>query len=302
MRYFITGASGWIGSAVTRELVAAGHQVVGLARSDASAARVAELGATPVRGALADLEVLRDAAAAADGVVHLGFIHNFDDFATSVAVDRAAIEVLGTAMADSGRPFVVASGFAGLAPGSIATEETPVNRDLGPRIENAILAESFADRGVRVIFARFAPTVHGMGDHGFISRIAGIARDTGVSAYIGDGTNRWGAVHRLDAAHLVRLVLDRPEAATVVHASGEVGIPARDIAQALGDRFGLPVTSIASEAADEHFGWIGPFFAGDLAGSSVLTRERFDWHPTHPTLLEDIAAGAYDAGAMESAA
>jgi nucleoside-diphosphate-sugar epimerase len=296
MRFFITGASGWIGSAVTRELIDAGHRVGGLARSDASAARVRELGGDVVRGSLTDLDVLADAAGTADGVIHLGFVHDFDDFATSIAIDRAALEALGGALEGSGRALVLASGFAGLAPGAVATEETPHDPAVaGPRAGNAQLADGFAERGVAVVFARFAPTVHGIGDHGFISAIAQVARERGVSAYVGDGTNRWGAVHRLDAAHLVRLAAERPRVARIVHASAEEGIPTRSIAEALGDRLGLPTISVPAGDADAHFGWIGRFFGGDLAGSSTLTRERLGWEPTGPTLLDDIAAGAYDA-------
>lgn len=295
MRYFITGGSGWIGSAVTRELLGAGHEIVGLARSDASAARVAGLGAVPIRGELTDLDTLAGAARDADGVIHLGFVHDFTDFATSIAIDRAAITALGEAMSGSGRPLLIASGFAGLAPGSVATEETPADPAVaGPRAETARIAEQFGERGVRVIFVRFAPTVHGTGDHGFISAIAQTARQRGVSAYIADGTHRWGAVHRDDAARLVRLAAERPELAIVVHASGEEGVPTRLIAEALGERLDVPTVSIDRRDAGEHFGWLGRFFGSDLAGSSILTRERFGWEPTGPTLLEDIAAGAYD--------
>jgi nucleoside-diphosphate-sugar epimerase len=294
MRYFITGASGWIGSAVTRELIGAGHQVTGLARSDASADKVAELGGDVVRGELTDLGVLREAAAAADGVVHLGFIHDFDDFMTSVQVDRVAIQTLGSALEGSGRALVVASGVAGITPGRVATEDDPLPDEGNPRIANAAVAEAFAERGVVPVFARFAPTVHGIGDHGFISVIAQIARAKGVSAYVGDGSQAWAAVHRDDAARLVRRALESPGTARVLHAIAETGVSTRTIAEALGERLGVPVTSIDPADAGKHFGWMGAFFGADLRASSILTRERFGWEPTGPTLLEDIAAGGYD--------
>jgi len=294
MRYFITGASGWIGSAVTRELLGAGHQVVGLARSDASAAKIAAGGAEVVRGELTDLDVLRDAAADADGVVHLGFVHAFDDFATSVGVDRAAIEAFGDALAgDAGKVLVVASGVAGLVPGRAATEDdegAPESRGA-----NAHYALSLAERGIRPILARFAPSVHGTGgDHGFIATIAQIARRTGVAGYVGDGEQAWAAVHRDDAARLVRLAIASPQTATRVHAVAEEGVSTRAIAEALGKRLGLPTASIAPEDAMEHFGWMGRFWSLDLRASNALTRERYGWTPTGPTLLDDIEAGGYD--------
>jgi nucleoside-diphosphate-sugar epimerase len=293
MRYFITGASGWIGSAVARELVDAGHAVTGLARSEASAARVRELGAEVVRGELTDLEVLRSAAAEADGVVHLGFVHDFDDFATSVRIDRDAIDALAAALEGTGGTLAIASGVAGLTAGRPATED-----DAGdvpnPRVENARHVLSLAERGIRPLILRFAPTVHGAGDHGFISYIAQTARRQGVSAYVGDGTSRWAAVHRADAARLVRLALAAPETAPVVHAVAEEGVSARAIAEALALRLGVPAVSIAPEDALEHFGWMGRFFGQELSATSDLTRQRFGWTPTHPGLLEDIAAGAYD--------
>lgn len=295
MRYFITGASGWIGSAVSRELIAHGHQVVGLARSDASATLIESLGARVVRGELTDLDVLRAAAADADGVVHLGFIHDFSDFAGSVAVDQAAIGAIGGVVRPGG-VLAIASGVAGLTPGRIA-KEADVVADEG-RGRSAHLALGFADRGVLPLQLRFAPSVHGIGDHGFIAAIARIAREHGVSAYIGDGSHRWAAVHRDDAARLVRLALESPARSTVVHAVAEEGVATRAIAEALGARLGLPVTSVAPDAADAHFGWMARFFGSDLAASSDLTRERYDWHPTGPTLVEDIASGGYDEGAV----
>jgi nucleoside-diphosphate-sugar epimerase len=294
MRYFITGASGWIGSAVTRELVGAGHEVTGLARSEAAAARIAALGAEVVRGDLADLDVLRDAAAASDGVVHLGFIHDFADFETSVRVDADAIRTFGETL-QPGQVLAIASGVAGLTPGRVATEDD--HGANASRSANAHLVRTFADRGIRPMQLRFAPTVHGAGDHGFIAYLAGVARARGVSAYIGDGEHRWAAVHRDDAAHLVRLAIEAPDVADVVHAVAEEGIPTRRIAEAIGERFGLPTASLAPEDAAAHFDWMGRFFGADLAASSTLTRERFGWEPTRPTLLEDIAAGGYDAPA-----
>lgn len=297
MHVLITGASGWIGSAVTRELLAAGHRVTGLARSDAAAARIEALGADVVRGDLTDLGVLRDAAAGSGAVVHLGFVHDFDDFAGSVAIDRAAIEALGESVPE-GAVFAIASGMAGLTPGRLATERDAGDPAVsGPRVENAHLHLGYADRGVLPVQLRFAPTVHGIGDHGFIATIARIARERGVSAYIGDGAHRWAAVHRDDAARLSRLAIESPSTARIVHAVAEEGIPTREIAEALGARFGLPVVAIDPDDAAAHFGWMGRFFGADLAGTSEITREALGWQPTGPTLLDDIAAGGYDAGA-----
>jgi len=297
MRYFITGASGWIGSGVTRELVGAGHQVTGLARSEESATRIRRLGADVVRGELTDLDVLRAAAAEADGVVHLGFIHDFDDFATSVRVDREAIQAFAQVLEGSGKALAIASGVAGLTPGRPATEDDAGEVE-NPRLDNARYVLSLADRGVLPLILRFSPTVHGIGDHGFISYIAQTARRRGASAYVGDGSSRWAAVHRDDAAHLVRLALESPDIAPIVHAVAEEGVTARAIAEALAERLGVPAVAIAAEDAFEHFGWMGRFFGADLPASGALTRERFGWTPTHPTLLDDIAAGGYDVPAV----
>jgi nucleoside-diphosphate-sugar epimerase len=300
MRYFITGASGWIGSAVTRELLASGHQVSGLARSDASAAAVAALGADVVRGSLTDLDVLRDAATASDGVVHLGFIHDFSAFETSITVDRAAIETLGAALAGSGKALAIASGVAGLTPGRPVTEDDEGEGEEA-RLGNAKYLLSLAGAGVKPLVLRFAPSVHGIGDHGFISTIAQIAREKGVSAYVGDGSSRWAAVQRDDAARLVRLALESPDTAGVVHAVGEEGVPARKIAEAIAARTGIPVVSIAPEQTMEHFGWMGRFFGQDLPATSVLTQQRYGWSPTAPSLIDDIAAGGYDEGVRPAA-
>jgi nucleoside-diphosphate-sugar epimerase len=293
MSIFVTGASGWIGSAAIPEIRNAGHEVVGLARSDAAAARVEALGAKVLRGDLTDSVALADAAAASDGVVHLGYHHDFSQIPQAAALDRAAIEAMGEALTGTGRPLLIASGTLGLRPGSVGTEEDVPEPSLHPRVANAQAAFSFADRGVRAISVRFAPTVHGPGDHGFIAVIVAIARDKGVSAYIGEGTNRWAAVHRLDAGALVALALDRASAGSNVHAIAEEGVPTRAIAEAIGAHLNLPVVSIPAERAAEHFGWIGAFFGMDTPASNAITRRTLGWNPTHPTLLEDLAAGSY---------
>ncbi|WP_433605164.1 SDR family oxidoreductase [Dactylosporangium sp. CA-139114] len=291
MRIFVTGASGWIGSAVTAELLGAGHQVVGLARSDAAAATVANLGAEVRRGTLDDLDALRAGAADSDGVVHLGYNHDFSRMADATRTDLAAITALGETLAGSDRPLLIASGVAGL-PGNPATERDFADPVGHPRMANAQAALAFAERGVRSGVIRFAPTVHGDGDHGFVSVLVGVARERGVSAYIGEGGS-WPAVHRLDAAALVRLALDKAPAASVLHAVAEQGVPTREIAGAIGRGLDLPVKSIPAEEAAAHFGWIGAFFGLDSHASSDATRELLGWTPTHPGLLADLDAGSY---------
>jgi nucleoside-diphosphate-sugar epimerase len=293
MRIFVTGASGFIGSAVVPELLQAGHRVVGLARSDQAAARVAATGADVRRGDLYDTAGLAEAAADSDGVVHLGYSHDFSKMAEAAVLDRAAIGAMGTAMEGSGRPLLFASGVLGLAVGRVATEDDAPDPDIHPRGGTAVAAAALADRGVRPVAVRFAPTVHGAGDHGFVAVLTQVASERGVSAYVGDGASRWPAVHRSDAARLVRLTMENDAAGAAVHAVAEEGVPTRAIAEAIGHGLGLPVESVAPEQAAEHFGWIGAFFAADLPVSSNLTRERLGWEPTGPTLLEDLAAGHY---------
>jgi nucleoside-diphosphate-sugar epimerase len=294
MRILVTGSSGWIGSASVTELLAAGHQVLGLARTDEAASKVARLGAEVVRGSLDDPAGLRAAAARAEGVVHLGYNHDFSRMAEAARTDRAAIEAFAEVLAGTGGPLLIASGTLGLTTGAVGTERDQPDPATHPRVGNAAYTLGLAERGIRSIVVRFAPTVHGSGgDHGFVAALARIARDKGVSAYLGDGLNRWPAVHRIDAARLVQRAVDRAPAAAVLHAIAEEGIATRDIAAALGRSLGLPVESLAVERAAQHFGWLGMFFGADVPASSALTREQMGWTPAQPTLLEDIAAGHY---------
>jgi nucleoside-diphosphate-sugar epimerase len=296
MRVFVTGASGWIGSATVDELLGAGHEVVGLARTDSAAAGLDAKGAVVLRGDLDDLEILRRGATDAEAVIHLANKHDWSDPAESNRAERAAVETLAEALAGTDRPFVLASGVAGLtADGRPAaeTDSTPAVGPDSPRGGSENLALDYVDRGVRTISARFAPTVHGAGDHGFIAVLVAAARRHGVSAYVGDGSSAWSAVHRSDAARLVRLGLEQAPAGTRLHAVAEERIPTRQIAEAIGQALDLPVTSVAPEDAVGHFGFLGRFFGMELSGSSRLTRETFSWTPSGPTLAEDIACGAY---------
>ncbi|MEU2347081.1 SDR family oxidoreductase [Modestobacter sp. NPDC049651] len=296
MRVFITGASGWIGSATVDELLEAGHEVVGLARSEAAVEVLQAKGAKALRGDLDDLDALRRGADDADGVVHLANKHDWSDPAESNRAERAAVEALAEVLVGSGRPLVLAAGVAGLVQGRPATESDPstwVGAD-APRGGSEHLALEFVDRGVRTVVARFAPTVHGTGDHGFVAYLVAAARRHGTSAYVGDGAHAWAAVHRSDAARLVRLGLEQGPAGTLLHAVAEEGVPTREIAEAIGRALGLPATSIdPAEAVERIGGFVGGFFGMDLRASSARTRELLGWTPTGPTLLEDIAAGAY---------
>lgn len=299
MRLFVTGASGWIGSAVVAELLANNHQVLGLARSEASADAIAAIGAEVRRGEVTDLEVLHTAAGECDGVVHLAFRHDVafaGDFETAVASDHDAIETFGDALAGSQKPLAIASGLAGLRPGRVATEEDQPEPAPGPggRVRNERAALALAERGVRSMSVRFAPTVHGAGDHGFIARIVAADREHAAAAYIGDGANRWPAVHVSDAARLVRLAIERAPSGSILHASAEEGVAFREIAEAIGRRLELPATSVSAEQAGEQFGFLGRFVALDIPASSARTRELLDWRPMGPGLIADIDAGAYD--------
>ena len=299
MRVFVTGASGWIGSAVVPELIDAGHQVTGLARSDASAAALTAAGAEVLRGTIDDLDALGDAAAACDGVIHLAFKHDAafsGGFQAAADADRRAVETFGEALADSGRPFVIASGTLGLAPGRLATERdgldpgSAAHLSGGPQTRHATALRtlSLASRGVRSSVLRLPPTVHGDGDHGFMATLVGIARDKGVSGYLGDGSHRWPAVHRFDAAHLFRLAVEEAPAGSVLHAVDDEGVPVRAIAEVIGRHLGLPVAAIAPEDAAGHFTWLSGFIGIDSPASSTLTRALLGWQPAQPGLLDDL--------------
>jgi nucleoside-diphosphate-sugar epimerase len=295
MRVFVTGASGWIGSAVVDELLAAGHEVTGLARSDRSAEAIAAKGAQVRRGDLDDLDSIRAGATDADAVIHLANKHDWSDQAASNAAERAATQTIGDAIAGTGRPFLLASGVAGLADGRPSTEAdpSPFHGPEAPRGGSENLALDFVSRGVHTVSLRFAPTVHGHRDHGFIAVIAQVAKDKGVSGYPGDGTNRWAAVHRLDAARMTVLGLAKAPAGARLHAVAEEGVPTREIAEAIGQAYGLPVVSIDPDDVAGHFGWISRFFAMDLVATSTATRELLGWTPAGPTLVRDIGSGAY---------
>ncbi|SFE20117.1 Nucleoside-diphosphate-sugar epimerase [Actinacidiphila alni] len=296
MRVFVTGATGWIGSATVDHLLAAGHEVTGLARSDASAAALTAKGAGVRRGDLDDLAGLRAGAAGADAVVHLANKHDFADPAATNKAERGAVEAIGEELAGSGRPFVVAAGLAFLTPGELATEQdrSPFHGPDTMRGGSENLALEYAGRGVGTVITRFAPTTHGAGDTGFMAGLVATARAKGVSGYIGDGAHRWAAVHREDAGRLVRLALDKGvPGGTVLHAAAESGIPTRAIAEAIGAGLGLPVVSVPADEAPAHFGWLHRFFATDMAAASDATRALTGWTPQGPTLTEDLASGAY---------
>jgi nucleoside-diphosphate-sugar epimerase len=305
MRIFVTGASGWIGSAVVPELIGAGHKVVGLARSDASAAALTTAGAEVQRGTLDDLDVLRDATAATDGVIHLAFKHELafsGDFQGAADADRLAVEAMGDVLSGSDRPFVLASGLLGLTPGRVASERdgnepAPAVAAMGTgpsaRLATAQFTLGLASSGVRSSVMRLPPTNHGEGDNGFMATLVGIAREKGASGYIGDGANRWPAVHRLDSARLCRLAVEKAPAGSVLHAVADEGVPIRDIAEVIGRHLDLPVISVAPEDAGEHFSWMGGFLGLDAPASSALTRELLGWQPTQQGLIADLDEGHY---------
>ncbi len=295
MRVFVTGATGFVGSAVVQELVQAGHQVLGLARSDSAAKSLTAAGVEVHRGDLEDLESLRSGVASADGVIHTAFIHDFSRFKEVCEIESHAIEALGSALAGSDRSLLITLGTALLTPGRLATEEdvSVFTLDDFPRVATEQSALALVERGVRVSLVRLSPSVHGTGDHGFVPTLIQIARDKGVSAYVGDGANQWTAVHRLDAAHLFKLVLEKGSAGVRYHAVDEQGIAFRDIAEVIGRRLNIPVVSKSSEEAADHFGWFARFAGLDCPASSKLTQERLDWRPVQPSLLTDLGQGNY---------
>lgn len=295
MRVFVTGASGFIGSAVVPELIAKGHQVIGLARSDASAATLIAAGAEVQRGELADLEILSAGAKNADGVIHLAFTHDWANFAAAAAAEAKALETIGAALAGSHKPLVLASGMLGLKLGQVVTETDRAPATMASqRRAGMVVAEGLAQQGVRVVFSRFSPATHGRGDHGFIGILVNTARERGVSAYIGDGHQRWSACHRADAATLIRLGLEKaPPGCTNLHAVAEEGVRLREVAEVIGKGLNLPVKAIALSEAQAHFGFLAMFLAIDQPASNTLTRALTGWAPTHSGLLSDLAANYF---------
>jgi len=303
MKIFVTGASGWIGSDVVLELLGAGHEVVGLARSEESAQKLEAAGAMVQRGDLDDPDGLAKAAADSDGVIHLAFQHEVafgGNFAAAAAADRRVVEAMGAALADSDRPLVLASGLLGMKVGQVATEvdglvPSPevLASPAGLRSATALLALSLRGIGVRSSVLRLPPTVHGDGDSGFIATLVGIARDRGVAGYVGDGSSRWPAVHRSDAARLARLAVESAPAGSVLHAVGDEGVTFLEIVGAMGRHLDIPTSSVAPADAFEHFGYLGLFVALDSPATADITRALLEWEPTGPSLLEDLEQDHY---------
>jgi len=306
MHVFVTGASGWVGRGLVPELTAAGHTVTALARSDTAARTLRAAGAEVRPGSIDDLDILRDAAASSDGVVHLAFKHDIafaGDYAAATAADRAAIEVFGEALTGTGKPLVIASGILGvlgLPPGAVATERDGLAGDSagpisggGGRMANARHTLALADHGVRSSIVRLPPATHGQGDNGFIPTAIGFARAKGAAAYVGDGANRWPSVHRDDAARLFRLALESAPPGSVLHAVGDEGVPIREVAEVFAAHLDIPAVSVTPEQAQDYVGWLGGFWGVDGPASAQITRDLLGWQPTRPGLIADLKEGHY---------
>jgi nucleoside-diphosphate-sugar epimerase len=293
MRVFVTGASGFIGSAIVQELLKAGHQVLGLARSEESAKAIVAAGGEAHMGTLEDLDSLRKGIALADGVIQTAFIHDFSKFAANAEIDRLAVEAMLGALEGSGKPFVLTSGLLGLKPGHISTEKDMTSAERSLRGAAEVLTLAAASRGVRTSIIRLPPSVHGAGDHGFVPALIGIARKNGVAAYVGDGQNRWPAVHRFDAAHLYRLALEKGIAGSVYHGIGDEGVAVKDIAEVIGKHLNIPVVSKSPEEAVTHFEFLGHFIGMDSPATGKQTKEQLGWEPVQPGLIEDLDHARY---------
>ena len=286
MRVFVTGATGFIGSAIVQDLLAAGHQVLGLARNDASADALADLGVPAHRGDLTDTDSLVAGVRACDGVIHTAFIHDFTQFAANIETDRRSVAAMASALEGTGKPMVIASGTLMVAHASPATEHVPpLDPNAGRAASETIVLTA---PGVRGSVVRLTPTVHGAGDHGFVPRMIELARAKGAAAYVGEGTNRWPAVHRLDAARLFRLGLEKAPPGSRLHAVAEEGIPSRRIAEAIGTGLGVPTRSVTPEEAPAYLDFLAGFFAMDNLTTSAITRETLGWRPEGPELLADM--------------
>jgi nucleoside-diphosphate-sugar epimerase len=294
MRVFETGATGWVGSAVVDDLIAAGHEVIGLTRSDDGGKRLVAVGANALHGTLDDLDILREGAAQADAVIHTAFNHDFSKMVENCEQERRAIDAIGAELEGSDRALIVTSGVALLAPGRVSTEDDQarIPAPAFPRNPEEAAAR-FASRGVRVTAVRLAPTVHGVGDHGFVPMLIGLAREKGVSVYVDGGSNRWPAVHRYDAARVYRLALERGVEGGPFHAIAEEGIPFKQIAEIIGRRLNIPVESRSSEEAVGHFGWLARFAGLDCPASSERTRTLLGWKAEQPGLLADLDQPGY---------